>query len=65
MFNRIQNKYYIDRDIRNAETLPGEFYNDDDVFEQLKENIFSKTWQLAGNTDLVKTPVHSGLNQKT
>ena len=37
-------KFIIDSDIANAETLPGWFYNSEDVFQLLKEKIFLKCW---------------------
>ena len=37
-------KFIIDSDIANAETLPGWFYNSEDVFQFLKEKIFLKCW---------------------
>lgn len=46
-------KFNIDPDITKAETLPGSFYKDIEVFEQLKENVFVKTWQWIGDEDLV------------
>ena len=46
MRDRIKQKYYIDRDIRKAETLPAEFYRDEAVFKSSKENVFSRAWQL-------------------
>lgn len=36
---------HVHSDIRQAETLPGHFYTDPDVFETLKERIFLKSWQ--------------------
>ena len=33
-------KFIIDSDIANAETLPGWFYNSEEVFKLLKEKIF-------------------------
>jgi phenylpropionate dioxygenase-like ring-hydroxylating dioxygenase large terminal subunit len=56
MHDRIKEKYYIDPDIKKAETLPAEFYRDEAVFESSKENVFAKTWQFAGDTDLIKIP---------
>ena len=36
----------IDEDINYANTLNGDFYNSNDQFENSKENIFAKSWQL-------------------
>ncbi len=38
--------FEIDPDISTASTLPSGFYTDQDYFEESKEKIFSKTWQL-------------------
>lgn len=46
-------KYSIDPDIRKAETLPSRFYQDPEVFDELKEKVFLKTWQWIGDTRLV------------
>lgn len=43
----------IDPDIRRADTLPGQFYTDPDVYLFQKERIFARTWQCVGG--------HSGL----
>jgi len=40
--------FHIDQDIRNAKTLPSEFYTDERFFELSKEKIFARTWQFAG-----------------
>src|SRR5689334_19763077 len=49
-------KFFIDPDIRKAETLPSEFYKSKEVYELSKEKIFSKCWHFIGDTDLVKIP---------
>ena len=36
----------IDENINYANTLNGDFYNSNDQFENSKENIFAKSWQL-------------------
>ncbi len=43
-------KYFIDPDIRKAETLPGSFYQSEEVFNQIKEKIFAKSWQWVGDS---------------
>lgn len=48
--------FKIDSDISLAETLPSEFYTDDKYFELSKKNIFERTWQYAGDTEVVKVP---------
>ena len=39
-------KFNINQDISQAETMPANFYTDENVFSQTKENIFSSSWQL-------------------
>ena len=46
-------KFYVDSDIKVAETLPAEFYRSQAVFEAIKENVFVKTWQFIGDENLV------------
>ena len=46
-------KFRIDTDIRKAETLPAAFYKDPEVFDQLKEKVFLRSWQFIGD----ETPV--------
>ncbi|HEX8198707.1 MAG TPA: aromatic ring-hydroxylating dioxygenase subunit alpha [Pyrinomonadaceae bacterium] len=41
----------INSDIRQAQTLPSEFYTNPDFFEQSKERIFARSWQIVGTTD--------------
>lgn len=40
--------FQIDPNIEKAETLSSEFYIDDDYFEESKERIFARSWQLLG-----------------
>jgi choline monooxygenase len=54
MFN--DKKYFIDPDIKKAETLPAEFYRIDDIFNSVKEKIFTKCWHLACDSDTVRIP---------
>lgn len=42
-------KISINTDISKAETLPAEFYRDPQVFEELKERVFYKSWQMVGD----------------
>ena len=42
-------KFYINQDITQAETLPAEFYRSEEVFERLKEMVFLKSWQWIGD----------------
>lgn len=41
----------INSDIRQAHTLSSEFYTNPDFFEQSKERIFARSWQIVGTTD--------------
>lgn len=45
--------YHVDPDITKAETLPAEFYRSQEVFDRIREQVFVKTWQWVGDTDLV------------
>ena len=47
-------KYKIHPEIEKAHTLPSSFYKDEDVFDQLKEKVFLKSWQWIGGENLVK-----------
>ncbi len=47
-------KIEIDEDIRVAKTIPSKFYHSQKVFSRLKD-LFSKSWQLVGNTDLLES----------
>jgi len=46
-------QYSIHSDIKKAETLPGEFYSNPEVFQALKDKVFLNTWQWIGDTNLV------------
>jgi len=41
--------FFIDPDIRKAETLPSEFYTRQDVFEAMKTAVFERTWHWVGD----------------
>ena len=45
--------FNINPDICQAETLASEFYTDEKYFEQTKEKIFARSWQLIGTADEV------------
>ncbi|MEX1003713.1 MAG: aromatic ring-hydroxylating dioxygenase subunit alpha [Crocinitomicaceae bacterium] len=49
----MHSKFEIHPDISKSETLPAEFYRSDEVFEQIKEKVFLKCWQLVGDEDLL------------
>lgn len=40
------NKIKVEENIKIAETLPSDFYKSDVLFEELKEKVFYKSWQL-------------------
>lgn len=46
----------IDSDIRRASTLPAEVYSDPAYLIAARERVFSRSWQLAGDLDRVRTP---------
>jgi choline monooxygenase len=49
--------FQIEPDIRRAATLPGTFYNDPAVFEQSREKIFARSWQMvAGAEEALRLP---------
>ncbi len=43
-------KFFVDPDITQAETLPPIFYKSQEIFEKLKETVFLKTWQWIGDS---------------
>lgn len=45
--------FYINPDIRKAETLPAYFYQSEEVFQKLKEHVFTTTYQWIGDASLV------------
>jgi choline monooxygenase len=51
--------FFVDPDIRLAETPPGEFYTSEEIFEKAKNQIFARTWQLIAGPECVPglTPV--------
>lgn len=46
----------INPDITKASTLLTDFYTGKETFEQAKEKIFARSWQLAGSMEEIKTP---------
>jgi choline monooxygenase len=46
--------FNINPDIRKARTLASDFYTDERYFEQSKEKIFARTWQIVGLSDEVR-----------
>lgn len=49
-------RFNIDPDISKAHTPDTGFYTDPVLFEAYKEKLFAASWQLIGDTDLVKAP---------
>ncbi|WP_460220721.1 aromatic ring-hydroxylating oxygenase subunit alpha [Psychroserpens sp. MEBiC05023] len=52
----MKTNYYIDPDIKKAETLPASFYKDKAVFEATRDHVFLKSWQWIGDENLVPFP---------
>lgn len=46
--------FFVDSDISRARTISTEVYKSAAFFEMAKEKIFAGSWQLAGNTDMLK-----------
>ena len=49
-------KFFVDPNIRIAETLPASFYHDPSVWNDLREKVFLKSWQWIGDNSLLPTP---------
>ncbi len=47
-------RYYIDSDIKKAKTLPGTFYSNNEAYHKLIDNVFLKSWQYIGHSDLIQ-----------
>jgi len=48
-------KFFVDDDISRARTISTDVYKSTEFFEMAKEKIFAESWQLAGDTDMVKS----------
>jgi len=48
--------FEIDPDIRKASTPPGWVYTDPGLFERLKDSVFARSWQLAGDATALASP---------
>ena len=46
----------IDKNIRRSSTLPGHFYRDKAIFDEVKEKIFAASWLYVADADVVKNP---------
>ena len=49
MTNRSNTGFFIDPDIRQARTLPADFYRRPDLFALTLDRIFARTWQWLGS----------------
>ena len=47
-------QFTIHKDIAKAETLPSSFYKDEDIFNQVREKIFLRSWQWLGDNSALK-----------
>jgi choline monooxygenase len=52
-------RFYIDSDIKKAETLPAAFYRSQEVFDQIKEHVFLKSWHWVGDEKTLVPRVES------
>ena len=39
----------VTKDISQSSTLPADFYFDEKIWEQMKEEVFAKSWQYIGD----------------
>ena len=49
-------KLEIDADIHRASTLPGRFYRDPILFDQLRESVFARSWHFGPDLPQLRTP---------
>src|SRR6266496_2318092 len=47
-------RFFVDANIANAKTIDTSVYTSAEIFEEIKEKIFSSCWQFIGSDDLVK-----------
>ena len=47
----VKKQFYIDPDITKASTLNTAFYRSNDIFEEVKNNVFLKSWQWIGDDE--------------
>ena len=50
----MKNNFFVHPDISQAATLPASFYRNPQIFEEMKERIFSRSWQWIGDEKLVE-----------
>ena len=46
--------FFVDPDIARAKTIDTSVYTSPELFAEMKERIFSRSWEFIGDTDLVK-----------
>lgn len=49
-------QFYIDPDISRASTIDSSFYTSQHYFDLCREKLFSRSWQLIGDSDQVSEP---------
>jgi choline monooxygenase len=50
--------FFIDPDIRRAETLPAEVYHAPEWYQAQRERVFARSWQFIPGAERVKAPGH-------
>lgn len=55
---RSMEEFYVDPDIKKAESLPPSFYRSEAVFEKMKREVFLKSWQFIGDERAVPFANH-------
>tara|TARA_B100002052_G_scaffold9182_1_gene7704 strand:- start:4807 stop:5892 length:1086 start_codon:yes stop_codon:yes gene_type:complete len=53
------NKFFVDPDIKKADTLPSSFYKNDEQFEEVKEKVFANSWQFVGHNSILPVNVNT------
>ncbi|MFM1878899.1 MAG: hypothetical protein RLZZ241_1765 [Bacteroidota bacterium] len=53
----LKDQFFVDPDIRLAETLPAKFYRSTEVYDALREQVFNKTWQCIPDVHLDEQPL--------
>jgi len=46
----------IDADVARAWTIPGRFYTDAGIFQEERNKIFARTWQVVGHINQLVNP---------
>ena len=50
----MKHSFDINPDISLAKTLPSSFYRDEKIFDQIRKNIFLKSWQFIDDNSQIK-----------